>query len=118
MKEPRRFIVIFTDKETGEYRRYEAPFVNEMRTKEKLHELVDSWNKNEKNDTNAKIYDDPLLSEFCMDAVTSYKLQQCVRDLSDYANRIDDMINDLHCEIENLQDFLKENYPKELEHDS
>ena len=103
-------IIIHTDREFGKYKSYECVKPTEALTMEKINGYIENWNSNKEHKTNAKVYKDPVLSDFVKDARRSITFKRFIEDLKDCVESIEDASRNIRYECEELTEFLKENY--------
>jgi hypothetical protein len=101
-------IIIYTDRETGKYKSYECVKPTEALTMEKINGYIENWNNNKEQKTYAKVYKDPVLSDFVKDAHRSITFNTFIDDLKDCLESIQDASRDIRYECEELTDFIKE----------
>lgn len=100
-------LVVYLDRATNEYVRYENYPIGENFTKEKLDTLVENWNKNENNSTIIKVYEDPILAEVACDCTSSYRMQHLACTLKSICNQIQNSVDDLQSWTEDIEELLE-----------
>ena len=101
-------LIIHTDRQTGEYKRYE---IYPRKFLEDIPAKVEEWNKNEKMDTVCKLYDDPLLVQVVDDMKSSVTRNTLLRSLKSIVYDIESAVSDLESWNDDLRcslDKLKE----------
>ena len=98
-------LVIHTDRQTGEYKKYE---IYPRKFLEDIPAKVEAWNKNEKMDTVCKLYDDPLLAEMTEDIQTSFTRKNLINSLKSIVTNIESAIDNLESWNEEVISTLEE----------
>jgi hypothetical protein len=105
MKEEYGILVIHTDKQTGEYQRFE---IYPRKIEKDLPTQVEKWNKNAEMKTFVKVYDDPLLACLAEDVCSSRSRDSLISELRDIARDINDTARRLDCISEEIIDELED----------
>lgn len=103
-------LVIQTDKETGEYKRFE---IYPKKFESELPQKAEEWNKNDKNETICKIYNDPLLTEMACDLQSSWSRENLISSLKSIAKDIEDSVENLESWNEQIESELNDNRYKD-----
>lgn len=110
-----KLLTIYFDRKTEEYDSFNVITLTDKLTRERLEELAQNWNNNPNNKTTVKIYDDKLLIALCDDVYYTKRFNAFIEDMRDLYENMHDISRSLSYEAEELQDYLKENYPTEEE---
>ncbi len=104
-----KILVIYVDKETQKFDRYEAYPLNEKFTKEELIKKVEEYNADTVKDYTAKIYDDPILVDFVEDVRSSWQNKHVIENLKSICSDIESDI----CALESWRDDITDLLDKE-----
>lgn len=105
MKEEYGILVIYTDKETGEYKSFE---IYPRKIEKDLSTQVEKWNKNAEMKTFVKVYDDPLLACLAEDVRSSRSRESLISELRSIAREINDAASQLDDISEKIIDELSD----------
>lgn len=113
-----KVLIIYANKETNEYDRFEIYELNQNITKEKIVTVLGEYNVNDKNKTVGKIYEDKLLIDLCSDVYGTRRFNGFIDEMRDICKDLEDAARRFSYEAEELQDYLKENYPTESDNEN
>ena len=108
-------VIIFTKRETEEYDHFERYRIDEKLPMEKVKTYIKNYNESDKNDKWAEICENKFICQIIYDAQATYRFKNFITDMRDVLEQIHDVSRSLSYEAEELQDYLKENYPTEEE---
>ena len=106
-KSKRKFLIIHTDKETGEYDRFEI-YPERFVSLEVIKQKLADWNNSETAKTKGYLYEDQLLCAAFEDAKSSFKKETFIREIKSICRDIQYNIENLDSWTESIEDFLKE----------
>lgn len=98
-----KYLVIFTDKETGKYDHYDL-YPKEIATEEELLQRVNLWNENENNNLIATYHNNDVFSDFVEDIENVTQSKKVITCLKSIVSSIKTNI----CELENWTDDIRE----------
>jgi hypothetical protein len=98
-----KYLIIFTDKETGKYDHFDL-YPKEIATEEEILQRVNLWNENENNNLIATYHNNDVFSDFVEDienVTQSKKIITCLKSI----------VSSIHtniCELESWTDDIRE----------
>lgn len=98
-----KYLVIFTDKETGKYDHYDL-YPKEIATEEELLQRVNLWNENENNNLIATYHNNDVFSDFVEDIENVTQSKKVITCLKSIVSSIQTNI----CELESWTDDIRE----------
>ena len=101
-----KYLVIFTDKETGKYDHYDL-YPKEIATEEELLQRVELWNKEEKNTLKATYHNNDVFADFIED-ISSTQGKRIIGYLKNIVSSINTSIRELDSWSIEIQELLEE----------
>lgn len=101
-----KYLVIFTDKETGKYDHYDL-YSKEIATEEELLQRIELWNKEEKNKLKATYHNNDVFADFVED-VSSTRGKRIIECLESIVSSIHTNICELDSWADDIQELLEE----------
>lgn len=98
-----KYLVIFTDKETGKYDHFDL-YPKEIATEEELLQKVNLWNENENNNLIATYHNNDVFSDFVEDIENVTHSKKVITCLKSIVSSIQTNI----CELESWTDDIRE----------
>lgn len=101
-----KYLVIFTDKETGKYDHYDL-YPKEIATEKELLQRVELWNKEEKNTLKATYHNNDVFADFIKD-ISSTSGKRIIDCLKSIVSSINTNIRELDSWAYDIQELLEE----------
>jgi hypothetical protein len=98
-----KYLVIFTDKETGKYDHFDL-YPKEIATEEELLQKVNLWNENKNNNLVATYHNNDVFSDFVEDIENVTQSKKVITCLKSIVSSIQTNI----CELESWTDDIRE----------
>ena len=102
-----KYLVIFTNKETGKYHHYDL-YPKEVATEEELLQKVDEWNCNENSNLKATYHNNDVFADFIEDVSNAAYKKRVITHLKDLINSIHDDIYELENWTNDIQELLED----------
>lgn len=101
-----KYLVIFTDKETGKYDHYDL-YPKEICSEEELKNKIDCWN-NSDNKLTATWHNNDIFTDFVKDISSFDRKKNLISNLQSIANSINTSISELNSWYDDIQELLEE----------